>query len=299
MNIGIVGNTGKPSALEVITEFAQVLTRQNVSCIFADDLVGRLDLPGNASIAKISELGALCSVVISFGGDGTILSTAKEIGASGTPILGVNVGTLGFLTEVLVQELEETVVDLIENRYTITDRMVLHVRIGDEENGKNFYALNDVVIDRGSGSRLIYIDAHVDGTFLNSYRADGLIVATPTGSTAYSLSVGGPLLVPNLHAFIVSPVCPHSLNVRPIVLAKDSVITLAVRQEAEPVQVNIDGQNQYKLMSHEKVFVSRAHYDLRLISTGKRDFFSVLRAKLYWGVENSRALKAGDVSKSE
>ena len=151
MNIGIVGNTGKPSALEVITEFARVLTRQNVSCIFADDLVGRLDLPGNASIAKISELGALCSVVISFGGDGTILSTAKEIGASGTPILGVNVGTLGFLTEVLVQELEETVIALIENRYTITDRMVLHVRIGDEESGKNFYAVNDVVIDRGSG----------------------------------------------------------------------------------------------------------------------------------------------------
>jgi len=299
VNIGIVGNTGKPSALQVITEFTQVLIRYHVSCIFDEDLVQHLDIPPSAGIAGISELGKLCSVVISFGGDGTILSTAKEIGASGTPILGVNVGTLGFLTEVLVQELEETVISLIENRYTITDRMVLRVRIGEGKDSKNFYALNDVVIDRGSGSRLIYIDTHVDGTFLNSYRADGLIVATPTGSTAYSLSVGGPLLVPNLHAFIVSPICPHSLNVRPIVLAKDSVITLAVRKEAEPAQVNIDGQNQYKLMSNETVYVCRANYNLRLISTGKRDFFSVLRAKLYWGAENGKRLETGDAKTGE
>lgn len=299
MNIGIVGNTGKPSALEVIAEFTRVLTRKNVSCVFADDLACCLDLPRSARLAPIRDLGKLCSVVISFGGDGTILSTAKEIGASGTPILGVNVGTLGFLTEVLVQELEATVVDLIENRYSITDRMLLHVRIGEGVSGKSFFALNDVVIDRGSGSRLIYIDTHVDGTFLNSYRADGLIVATPTGSTAYSLSVGGPLLVPNLHAFIVSPICPHSLNVRPIVLAKDSVITLTIRKEGEPAQVNIDGQNQYKLMSHEKVFVSRASYNLRLISLGKRDFFSILRAKLFWGAENGRGFKAGEATTGE
>ncbi len=299
MNIGIIGNTSKPSALEIIGEFAEVLIKHNVSCIYDSNLVGCLELPAGAKTAPALELGELCSVVISFGGDGTFLSTARVVGASGTPILGVNVGTLGFLTEIVVHELEETVIALIENRYRITERMVLNIKIGDGEDALDCYALNDVVVDRGSGSRLIDIDAQVDNVFLNSYRADGLIVATPTGSTAYSLSVGGPLVVPDLHAFIVSPICPHSLNVRPIVLGKDSVITLSIRQEGEPAQVNIDGQSRYKMMAHEKMIIRRANYNIRMISTGKRDFFNLLRAKLFWGAENKRENKSGALLRGE
>ncbi len=296
MKIGIVGNTSKPKALETITRFADMLEKHHVSCIYADDLVHYLDLPHDAEAARLDELGNHCSVVVSFGGDGTILSTAKKIGASGTPILGVNVGTLGFLTEIVIGELEETILDLLNNRYTIIERMVLHIRIEKDGLLKSYYALNDVVLDRGLGSRLIYIDAHVNGIFLNSYRADGLIVATPTGSTAYSLSAGGPLVMPDMHAFIITPICPHSINVRPIVLAQDSVITLSIRKEAEPVQVNFDGQNRDKLMADETVRITRADYNLRWISMGKRDFFSVLRTKLYWGADNNRNQSAGEAS---
>ena len=299
MNIGIVGNTSKPSALQIIEQFTQVLEKHKVSCIYANDLIDHLHLGPSSKTATLSELGFLCSVVVSFGGDGTFLSTARDIGPSGTPILGVNVGTLGFLTEVVVNELEETVVALIENRFSLSERMVLHVKIGEGDNENSFFALNDVVLDRGSGSRLIDIDTQVNGRFLNSYRADGLIISTPTGSTAYSLSVGGPLVVPDLDAFIISPICPHSLNVRPIVLAKDSNITLSVRKEGEPVQINIDGLNKYKMMSHEIMHITRADYNVRMISTGKRDFYKLLRKKLFWGAENNRDVSTGEYSKGD
>lgn len=288
MKIGIVGNIGKPKAASAINLFVELLKKRGAAYLFADSLRRFGALVDNAETAPISELAKQCDLIVTFGGDGTMLSTAREIGLSGTPILGVNIGTLGFLAEVLVEEMAQAVDDLMHGNYTIIDRMILRIEVRREYLTKTFHALNDVVLDRGLASRLIYIDACVNGKPLNAYRADGLIVATPTGSTAYSMSAGGPLMMPNMHAFVVTPICPHSLTVRPIVLSDDSVIELNIRKEAEPVQVNIDGQNCYKLLFNETLRITQADYNLRWISIGTRDFFQILRTKLNWGSDNHR-----------
>jgi NAD+ kinase len=295
MKIGIVGNTCKPKAVKVIEAFLTHLRKRNVPFVMDESLLRFLTPGAHEEAAPLLELGRICSVMVVFGGDGTMLATAREIGLSGIPILGVNIGTLGFLAEVMVEEIEQTVDALINEHYTIVDRMVLRIDILREYLTKTFFALNDVVLDKGLSSRLIFIDTSVNGAFLNSYRADGLIVATPTGSTAYSMSAGGPLMMPKMHAFIVTPICPHSLTVRPIVLSDDSSIELSIRKEAEPVQVNIDGQNRYKLLFNEKLCVTKAKYCLRWISIGKRDFFQILRAKLNWGSDNHEIIRTGRV----
>ncbi len=286
MRIGIVGNTHKSKALSVINSFVDQLQQRQVDIIFAKELRSFLSLDADQPTAPVSEIGNNCDVVVAFGGDGTILATAKYVGVTGVPILGVNIGTLGFLAEVTVEELAQTIDDLLAEKYAIVERMVLKMEIERDYLTKTYFALNDVVLDKGLSSRLIFIDVKVDGRFLNSYRADGLIVATPTGSTAYSMSAGGPLLVPNLHAFIITPICPHSITVRPIVLAHDNVVELSIRKEAEPVQINIDGQNRYKLLFHETVRISKADYNIRWISIGKGDFYHTLRTKLNWGVNH-------------
>jgi NAD+ kinase len=282
MKIGIVGNTGKSKAIKVIETFVKLVKERHVDFILDESLHRFLPAEANNVTASTQELAKICSVIVVFGGDGTMLSTAREIGLSGTPIIGVNIGVLGFLAEVMVEELEQILDALVHERFKIVDRMVLRIDVKRDYLTKTFFALNDVVLDRGLASRLIYIDANVNGALLNSYRADGLIIATPTGSTAYSMSAGGPLMMPNMQAFIVTPICPHSLTVRPIVLSADSTIELSIRKEAEPVQINIDGQNRYKLLFHETLRVTKAEYSLRWISIGKRDFFQILRAKLNW-----------------
>ncbi|MBN1560962.1 NAD(+)/NADH kinase [candidate division KSB1 bacterium] len=286
MKIGIIANTKKPKAFSVIQTFVALLRQRRIPFIYAENLQKFLSLTTDQETAPLAEIGNSCTVVAAFGGDGTILATAQHVGITGVPILGVNIGTLGFLAQVTVEELEKTVEDLLDKNYSIVERMVFRVVIKGEEQSSTYYALNDVVLDKGLGSRLIFIDAMVNGIFLNSYRADGLIVATPTGSTAYSMSAGGPLAVPDLHAFIVTPICPHSLTVRPIVLADDCTVELSIRKEAETVQVNIDGQNRHRLSSHESVCIAKANYNLRWISIGQSEFFHTLRTKLNWGADH-------------
>ncbi|MBN1466779.1 NAD(+)/NADH kinase [candidate division KSB1 bacterium] len=285
MKIGIIANINKPEAFSVISSFVRLLTERHIPCVYAENLHHYLSLTDQET-APLSDIGNRCTVVVTFGGDGTILSTAQHVGATGVPIMGVNIGTLGFLAQVTVEELATTVADLVDENYSIVERMVFQVAIDRNGVRKTYFALNDVVLDRGLGSRLIFIDARVNGVFLNSYRADGLIIATPTGSTAYSMSAGGPLAVPDLHAFIVTPICPHSLTVRPIVLADDCSIELSIRKEAEPVQVNIDGQNRDKLFFNETVHIAKADYNLRWISIGQSEFFHTLRTKLNWGADH-------------
>ncbi len=289
MIIGIIGNTAKPRAMSAISSFVELLRRRRVDYILAENLKRYIPLRADERTASLQKLGSECSILVTFGGDGTILSAAREIGFIGKPILGINIGTLGFLAEVLVEEIEGVLDELLSGSYQIIDRMVLRVSIERGTYCRTFYALNDVVVDRGPASRLIYIDAKVNDRFLNSYRADGLIVATPTGSTAYSLSAGGPLMMPTMNAIIVTPICPHSLSVRSIVLGDDSRIDLSIRKEAEPVQVNIDGCNCAQLFVNEILRIQKAEYAVRWISIGRRDFFSILRTKLNWGGDNHLA----------
>lgn len=284
MKIGIIANTQKPQALPAVKTFCSILKKRDIRYALDQELAKKINEQTNEPAVSPQAFGECCNIVVAFGGDGTILSAAQYTAEYQIPILGVNIGTLGFLTEVVVYELQEAVDLILENNYSIINRMALQVKLIGNACQDSFLSLNDVVLDRGASSRLIYIDAYVDSRFLTSYRADGLIVSTPTGSTAYSMSAGGPLIVPEMHAFVVTPICPHSVTMKPIVLDATSVIELSVRPEADDIQMNIDGQSKCKLEYPEKVVISKARYDIKWISIGKHDFFDILRTKLNWGV---------------
>ncbi|NIA29119.1 MAG: NAD(+) kinase [Actinobacteria bacterium] len=285
MKIGIVGNTHKPKVRPAIADFVSFLKKRQIPVIYAQSLIDFIGLDASADTVHISEMGAECNVVVVFGGDGTFLSTAKEIASSNVPILGVNMGGLGFLAEIVIEELEETVDCLIRGDYSVIERMVLEGKFHKDDKVESFYALNDFVVDKGSNPRLLFIDVQVDGVFLNTYRSDGVIISTPTGSTAYSLSAGGPLLVPTLKAIIVTPICPHSLTVRPIVLADDSVLHLSISPDQAPAHVHFDGRGRSYLRPGDWIEIKKADYSVKWLSIGKRDFYEIMRTKLNWGVD--------------
>jgi len=289
MKIGLVGNISKPRLPEVMREFIALLERGQVSYTCDTETAGVLGIEGDESkVLPISRLGEACDLVVAFGGDGTILSTASQVGCTGVPILGVNLGGLGFLAEVLIDELDRTVNDLLAGRFKIIERMVLNVRIVKNGEERSFSALNDLVVDKGALPRLKLFNIRINNTFLNTYRSDGVIIATPTGSTAYSLSAGGPLVVPTLHGIIVTPICPHSLTVRPIVLSDESVLELSIPPGQTPAQVSIDGKSRPDLDAGDDIIIRKADHVLRWISIGKRDFFEILRTKLNWGVDHPK-----------
>jgi len=293
MIIGIAGNKKKPRVRETILRFSARLDELEVQQVFDRELREFLGLGPECRCLPLEEIGRQCDVMAAFGGDGTLLATASEMGASGTPILGVNLGGLGFLAEVPLEEMEETIDDLVAGCYSLIERMILKVTIDSAGQRRSFHALNDVVIEKGSVPRLILVEASVDGTFLNTYRCDGVIIATPTGSTAYSLSAGGPLLMPTMEAIIVTPICPHSLTVRPIVLSENCRLELGLVNNSHTAQVNIDGRNRLNLHPGDLVHIERGEYKIRWVDTGKRDFFNVLRTKLNWGIDLTAIKSAG------
>ncbi|MBN1541144.1 NAD(+)/NADH kinase [candidate division KSB1 bacterium] len=286
MKFGIVGHTRKPEVPSVVKRFIRILQDRQLDFSIAEELqkVLNLDAPNTVPVEKI---GDEVDVVVSFGGDGTMLSTARAVGPSGAPILGVNIGGLGFLTEILIDEMEETVDELLHEDFRIIERMLLQIDIKRPSGIQTVTALNDVVIDKGEIPHLIAVSADINGRLLNTYRSDGVIVATPTGSTAYSLSAGGPLLVPTLHALIITPICPHSLTVRPVVLADDCLVELYTPKEQEAVQISIDGYRYGAVDYRDRIAVRRGDKTVRWISTRRRDFFEILRTKLNWGVDQT------------
>jgi len=284
MKIGIIGNTTKPSAKPAINNFVKLLKSRNIEYCYDKALQNFLTLSSKDVVLSLHQFAGDVDVAVAFGGDGTILQAASSLG-SGVPILGVNIGSLGFLAEVLLDELEIALNELLSGDYQVSKRMLLKVKIIRRNSVNEYFALNDVVIDKKRGSRLIIIDTFVNSTFLNSYRADGLIVSTPTGATAYSMSAGGPILQPSMDAFIITPICPHSLTVRPIVVSSDSKIEMSIPYKADPVQVVIDGQPACPLTEADKVCVEKAAFTVDLVCNRNKDFFKIIRKKLNWGTD--------------
>ncbi|HNW60639.1 MAG TPA: NAD(+)/NADH kinase [bacterium] len=285
MIIGIAGNTKKPRVREAILHLTAYLDGLGVPLVIDRELAGFPGLGPDRRFVPLEEIGGHCDLLAAFGGDGTLLATASKAGASGTPILGVNLGGLGFLAEVPLNEMEETFDDLLAGRYALIERMVLKVSVEHDHQSRCYHALNDLVVEKGSVPRLILVEVNVDGTYLNTYRCDGVIIATPTGSTAYSLSAGGPLLMPTMEAIVVTPICPHSLTVRPVVLSEQCHLELRLVDHAHVAQINIDGQNRCSLRSADRIRIERGDYKIKWVDTGKRDFFNVLRTKLNWGID--------------
>ena len=287
MIIGITGNIHKPRARTIIERFIAILQERGLDYCYSDELTEYLELSPKDPIRPLEELGKEVNVVVSFGGDGTMLATAQVLGATGVPVLGVNIGNLGFLTEVMVEEMEQAVEMLLQQQYNVIDRMMLRVEINRANQRMIYQALNDVVIDKGIRSRLIMVAVDVNDRFLNLYRSDGIIISTPTGSTAYSLSAGGPLMVPDMEAIVVTPICPHSLTVRPIVLSPNSYLKVYGFERQEALQISIDGQQKGELVGADWVKICPSEQGVKWISTHKRDFFKVIRTKLNWGVDKT------------
>ena len=223
-------------------------------------------------------------MVLSMGGDGTFLKAASHVGNKNTPILGINTGRLGFLADVSPEEMEETFKDIYKENYQIEDRSVLQV-ISEKQPLKGYaYGLNEIAILKRDSSSMITIHTSINGAYLTTYQADGLVISTPTGSTAYSLSVGGPVIVPHSSTIAITPVAPHSLNVRPIVINDDWEITLDVESRSHNFLIAIDGRSE-TCREGTRLTIRKADYHIKVVKRPNHVFFHTLRDKMMWGAD--------------
>jgi len=219
--------------------------------------------------------------IITLGGDGTILKTVQSVGETGIPILGVNLGGLGFLAETPPDLLLNHLESLLQGHYLIEERSLLNCRVNDTQ--EIYYAINDLVFDKAGFARVIEIVTKVDKRLLNSYIADAMIISTPTGSTGYSLSAGGPIVIPQTKVFIINPICPHSLTNRPVVVADESKICIQVNTEHKEVNLFRDGRKAGSYPSGTRFHISKADFTIKMVRIKNRGFFETLRRKLNWG----------------
>lgn len=221
---------------------------------------------------------------ISLGGDGTFLNTAMHIGASKIPILGINMGQLGFLADVANSEIEFALDKIVNNKYFIEERSVLELKSTHQNWAPSSFALNEIALLKQDSSSMIAIQVKVNGEELNTYRADGLLIATPTGSTAYSMSVGGPIVVPQANNFILAPVASHSLNIRPLIIPDNWELEIQVKSRTNSFLVALDGRSVV-FDYNEKLFIRKADYTIRVVKQAHHTFFNTLKNKLMWGID--------------
>jgi len=222
---------------------------------------------------------------ISIGGDGTFLDSTAILRDTRIPIMGINTGRLGFLARVSSNDIKKAIDDFLDGNFELESRSLLAVETENDVLGKNNLALNEVTLHKNDNSSMIVVHAYVNGEFLNSYWADGLIVSTPTGSTAYSLSVGGPIVAPGSMNLIIAPIAPHNLNVRPMVISDDSELTLCIEGRSSKSLLSVDSK-MYKIDSSEKITIKKAPYKIQLVKFSDQSFFKTLRHKLNWGLDN-------------
>lgn len=230
---------------------------------------------------------AKADFVLSFGGDGTMLETLELVRKSGIPVLGVNTGRLGFLATVYKEDLSKAIQLLVKEKFTLDKRELIEWSNQPETFGPVNYALNEFTIHKKESSAMISIDTFVDGIYLNSYFADGLIVSTPTGSTAYSLSCGGPIMVPDSENFIITPIAPHNLNVRPIVISNHKTVSFKVSGRSDSFNVSLDSRS-VNISSDTELMIKKASFRFNLINLEGQHFFETLRNKLLWGIDKRR-----------
>lgn len=280
--LGAVGVVAKraPAAAAVAHELAEWLARRGHPVLL--DPVTRADI-ARTDLGELSATAA-CDLIVVLGGDGTLLSVARRH-AGGPPILGVNLGRLGFLTEVARDDLYPALVDILAGRFEVEARSLFEVlMIRADGRRRRYLALNDAVITKTALARIIELHVSVDGRPVSRYRADGLVISTPTGSTAYNLSAGGPILHPQLPVAVLTPICPHTLTLRPLVVPDTSVVEVTLETPRESVYLTVDGQEGDEMGEGDRVRVRRHAEPVRLVRTGDpRSIFEGLRSKLHWG----------------
>jgi len=280
--IGIIAKGNKPEAIQVVKELISWLKDHKVDGFVEPELAQAVSSP---SLDKAEMPGAVDMVVV-LGGDGTLLAAARALQKKRIPILGVNLGGLGFLTESTLDELYPMLEAILRDEYKTDERMLLEARVWRNKKAiEEFTVLNDIVINKGALARIIELETSVDNAHLTTFRADGLIIATPTGSTGYSLSAGGPIVYPSLHSIIITPICPHNLTNRPIIVPKETMINVTLCSADNEVFLTLDGQVGFKMNLQDRVEVKKSEGFISLIKSPSRGYFEVLRQKLMWGAD--------------
>lgn len=283
--IGLISKFGDPTGAGTLNQIAAYLHQRQLR-VLLDESSARLIPDNGLETASRTMIGEQCDLVIVMGGDGTMLNAARSLVDYEVPILGVNLGRLGFLADVSPSEIPHRLEAVLQGHFREARRSLLHAQVlrEDEVTGEAD-ALNDVVVHKREVARMIEVDAFLDGRFLNAYRADGLIISTPTGSTAYALAGGGPILHPGLEAVVLVPICPHTLTHRPIVVKADSVIEVVLNSaNTTEAQVTCDGQISLAIEPGDRILIRKKSRKVRLIHPLNHDYFELLRAKLNWGL---------------
>jgi len=287
MRVAIFGNIYRPVIINSIKVLFDFFSEKQVTLMLDRDLYDFLLQIGSYSLENVEKIendDFKADVAFSIGGDGTFLNTAARIGEKGIPVIGVNTGRLGFLTDVSNDEIFDALEALMAGKYRIEERTLLQVETSDGTPLQYPYALNEVSVLKQDSSSMISINASVNGELIHTYQADGLLVSTPTGSTAYSMSVGGPIVVPQAQNFILSPVASHSLNVRPLIIPDNWSIDLEVHSRTHSYLVALDGRSKV-LEQTTQLHITKAPFTIKVVKQLQHTFFDTLKKKLMWGID--------------
>ena len=281
--VGLFGKYQDDSVGGYIVRLSEALHARKLDVLVDENTAGLIKEP--LSSHPLATIGKKIDLAVVIGGDGTLLNVARRLAADRVPIIGVNQGRLGFLTDIQANEMIREIEKILDGDFRSEDRLLLHAEI--MRKGKIVHeanAFNDVIINKGKLARMIEFETYLDGELVNSARGDGIIVASPTGSTAYALSAGGPILHPTLPALVLVPICPHTFSNRPIVVSADSVIEVVLMgPEAQHAQVTFDGQLNYPLENNDRIYVRRFQTPVQLLHPSGHSHYDMLRDKLHWG----------------
>jgi len=285
-SFGIWANTDKPAFWKVLPDIISWAKNKSIDLFITTRIESQLkDHDFDYQLIESADDFVELDFILTLGGDGTIFSLARAVGDRGTPILGIHLGELGFLAEVVLEDMFTRLDEVVGGDYNIQKRMVIKCIVNNGTEPQTFYALNDIVVDRGKSHRLLNCELLANDNFVAKYKADGLIVATPTGSTAYSLASGGPIVIPTFGSMVVTPICPHTLTLRPIVFPDDQILEISFPEDGEKdMALAVDGQVNEYLESTAKVVIQKAPYKINMVNFTDSNYFNTLRTKLGWGV---------------
>lgn len=284
---GLVANPEKPRTAAMVRRAAAWLRARGLPVLVEADSARKARVPpGRKEPASLEAMASEVDALLVFGGDGTMLRVARVVAGHGVAILGVNVGHLGFLTSVAPSQLDETLALLQQGRFSIDERAMLEATVQRASHVSVETALNDLVLSRGATSRLIELEVSVNDELVTRYRCDGLIVSSPTGSTAYSLSAGGSVVSPDAEVLVLTPICPHTLSIRPLVIPMSATVQVRLRSPRLAAQLAIDGQQQFELAQDDSVTIRRSSLAVRLLRPAQGSFFATLRQKFAWSGSN-------------
>ena len=288
-SIGLIGHLHNERATYSLKRLISFLQKRDVQFVLEQGTAGLLVddpmLQAAREVVHIDSLGKLCDLVIVVGGDGSLLRGARVLAKHHVPLLGVNRGRLGFLTDIMPEEIESKVEEVLSGKYILEERFLLDMAV---MRGKKVVetgdALNDVVLHPGQFIHMLQYEIYIDGNFVTTQSSDGIIVSTPTGSTAYSLSCGGPVVMPDSDNFVITPIAPHNLNVRPVIISSNDVVALEIEGRSPHFLISVDSHSEV-IPSSVKVKIKKANFGISLIKLQNHDFLSTLRNKLMWGVD--------------